>query len=184
MLTDLERNVDASDNKLNDGMRRMRKFLRDFEVGCVNGIIISCDSGIELGSLSITIFTYWTVKNSNCSIWRYAGFTPNGRSRSRVIDVPCPSAKSLIRHQMSRFIGKTRVCVFFPPTILRFWATMLASTTLIFALGACLSFSPTALAVGSVQIPGLVVPSKYASEKDGITTMFKESYNFYKWARH
>jgi hypothetical protein len=26
--------------------------------GCVNGIIISCDSGIELGPLSITIFTY------------------------------------------------------------------------------------------------------------------------------
>ncbi len=31
MLTDLERNVDVSDNKLNDGMRRMRKFLRDSE---------------------------------------------------------------------------------------------------------------------------------------------------------
>jgi hypothetical protein len=31
MLTDLERNVDVSDDKLNDAMRRMRKFLRDSE---------------------------------------------------------------------------------------------------------------------------------------------------------
>jgi hypothetical protein len=57
---------------------------------------------------------------------------------------------------------------------------MLASTTLVFMLGACLSFFPTAVAVGNVQKPDLVIPSKYASEKDGITTMFKESYNFYK----
>ena len=57
---------------------------------------------------------------------------------------------------------------------------MLASPTLVFLLGACLSFFPNALAVGNVQSPGLVVPSKYASERDGITTMFKESYDFYK----
>lgn len=57
---------------------------------------------------------------------------------------------------------------------------MLASTTLIFALGACLSFIPTTLAVGKVQIPNLVVPLQYAPEKDGITTMFLESYNFYR----
>jgi len=57
---------------------------------------------------------------------------------------------------------------------------MLASPTLVFVLGACLSFFPNALAVGNVQRSGLVVPSKYAPEKDGITTMFKESYNFYK----
>lgn len=31
MLTDLEQNVDQSDQKLNDAMRRMRKFLRDSE---------------------------------------------------------------------------------------------------------------------------------------------------------
>ncbi|CAA7267194.1 unnamed protein product [Cyclocybe aegerita] len=31
MLTDLERGVDQSDSKLSDGMRRMRKFLRDSE---------------------------------------------------------------------------------------------------------------------------------------------------------
>ena len=31
MLTDLEQNVDQSDSKLSDAMRRMRKFLRDSE---------------------------------------------------------------------------------------------------------------------------------------------------------
>ena len=31
MLTDLEHNVDRSDNKLSDAMRRLRKFLRDSE---------------------------------------------------------------------------------------------------------------------------------------------------------
>ncbi|KAJ2925431.1 hypothetical protein H1R20_g11724, partial [Candolleomyces eurysporus] len=31
MLDDLERNVDQTDSKVNDGMRRLRKFLRDSE---------------------------------------------------------------------------------------------------------------------------------------------------------
>ena len=31
MLTDLERNVDRTDQKLGDAMRRLRKFLRDSE---------------------------------------------------------------------------------------------------------------------------------------------------------
>jgi syntaxin 6 len=31
MLTDLEQNVDQSDNRLTDAMRRLRKFLRDSE---------------------------------------------------------------------------------------------------------------------------------------------------------
>jgi syntaxin 6 len=31
MLTELEQNADQSDNKLNDAMRRLRKFLRDSE---------------------------------------------------------------------------------------------------------------------------------------------------------
>lgn len=31
MLDDLERNVDRTDDKVSDGMRRLRKFLRDSE---------------------------------------------------------------------------------------------------------------------------------------------------------
>ncbi|KAF9528353.1 t-SNARE [Crepidotus variabilis] len=40
LLTDLEGNVDASDTKLNDAMRRMRKFLRDSEERGSNWCII------------------------------------------------------------------------------------------------------------------------------------------------
>ena len=52
--------------------------------------------------------------------------------------------------------------------------------TFVFALGACLSFIPTALAVGLVQKPDLVVPPEYTSQKDEIRKMFSESYAFYK----
>ena len=60
-------------------------------------------------------------------------------------------------------------------------ATMVAIHSLVFALGACLSFIPTTLAVGLVQKPGLVVPPEYTSQKDEIKKMFVESYTFYKW---
>ena len=58
---------------------------------------------------------------------------------------------------------------------------MVAATyTFVFALGACLSFIPAALAVGQVQKSGLVVPPEYTSQKDEIRKMFSESYTFYK----
>lgn len=40
MLTDLEQNVDHSDSKLNDAMRRLRKFLRDSEERGSNWCIV------------------------------------------------------------------------------------------------------------------------------------------------
>jgi len=57
---------------------------------------------------------------------------------------------------------------------------MVAIHTFIFALGACLSFIPTTLAVGQVQKPGLVVPPAYSSQRDEIKKMFNESLMFYK----
>ena len=56
----------------------------------------------------------------------------------------------------------------------------MAIHSLVFALGACLSFIPTTLAVGLVQKSGLVVPPEYASQKDEIKKVFVESYTFYK----
>jgi hypothetical protein len=58
---------------------------------------------------------------------------------------------------------------------------MLAIPTFVFALGACLSFISTTLAVGQVQKPGLVVPARYTSHKDVVKEMFSESYDFYKY---
>ena len=58
---------------------------------------------------------------------------------------------------------------------------MVVIPTFIFALGACLSFIPTTLAVGQVQKPNLVVPIKYASQKDVVKEMFRESYSFYRY---
>jgi hypothetical protein len=40
MLSDLEQNVDQTDDKLSDAMRRMRKFLRDSEEKGSNWCII------------------------------------------------------------------------------------------------------------------------------------------------
>ena len=40
MLTDLEQNVDHSDSKLNDAMRRLRQFLRDSEERGSNWCIV------------------------------------------------------------------------------------------------------------------------------------------------
>ena len=40
MLTDLEQNVDHSDSKLTDAMRRLRKFLRDSEERGSNWCIV------------------------------------------------------------------------------------------------------------------------------------------------
>lgn len=57
---------------------------------------------------------------------------------------------------------------------------MVAIPTFVFALGACLSFIPAILAVGQVQVPGLVVPTAYTSQKDVVKQMFNESYAFYK----
>jgi hypothetical protein len=61
---------------------------------------------------------------------------------------------------------------------------MLAIPTFVFALGACLSFIPLTLAVGQVQKPNLVVPAKYASQKDVVKEVFSESYNLYKYELH
>jgi hypothetical protein len=58
---------------------------------------------------------------------------------------------------------------------------MVVIPTFFFALGACLSFIPTTLAVGQVQKPDLVVPSKYAAQKDVVADMFRESYTFYTY---
>lgn len=44
MLVDLERNVDHTDSKLNDAMRRMRKFIRQTEGPCSFPIIFTCIS--------------------------------------------------------------------------------------------------------------------------------------------
>jgi len=61
---------------------------------------------------------------------------------------------------------------------------MVAIPTFVFALGACLSFIHTTLAVGQVQKPNLVVPPKYESQRGRVKEMFSESYDVYRYDMH
>ena len=60
MLVDLERNIDKTDSKLSDAMRRMKRFIRQTE-----GTSISCSEVILLVPLSGRILTLPIVETKS-----------------------------------------------------------------------------------------------------------------------